>query len=298
VAELHGRYMAFDEQGQPWGVLNIGGEEDLEMLTLEKTDRKDFAHYLVGERNLSASTAFTYEQGLMRFERFSGLPAEDATVEETRRFLRESDYNPATKNATLVALKAYHRWGAHLEKRWKSKGVEAVVGPKQVRQPKPCLSPEEAAELIAVCKRPNEYRLVYLGLYGGLRISEAASIGEAEWLADRLRFVGKGRKRRDVPIVRELQSVKGQILANETTAGTMKHVVRSLSHVTGVQFTSHTLRRTFAVSLSEKGVPREVIGTLLGHAPVSVTETYAPVRWQELVDAMEELEYPVKARLT
>lgn len=285
--------MAFDENGRPWGILNIGSEDDLEMLTLERTDRRDFAHYLIDERNLSASTAFTYEQGLLRYERFVSSTAEAATPESGRRFLRESRYNPATKNATLVALKAYHRWGELEDKPWANPKLANLVGPKQHRQPKPALSIEEAAELLEVCRRPNEYRVVYLGLLAGLRISEAASITSSEWLSDRLRFYGKGRKRRDVPVVAELEAVKTEILSNATTAGTLKHVVRSLGHVTGIAFTSHALRRTFSVTLSEAGVPREVIGDLLGHAPMTTTEIYTPVRESEKFEAMAKLHYPV-----
>lgn len=57
-------------------------------------------------------------------------------------------------------------------------------------------------------------------------------------------------------------------------------------------FSSHTLRRTFGVTMSELGVSRDVIGALLGHAPGSVTvAAYIPVRWQEMLDAISRLTY-------
>jgi hypothetical protein len=35
----------------------------------------------------------------------------------------------------------------------------------------------------------------------------------------------------------------------------------------------------------------QLIGAILGHAPASTTETYAPVRWTEKVEAIETLSY-------
>jgi integrase len=78
----------------------------------------------------------------------------------------------------------------------------------------------------------------------------------------------------------------------------LKQVVRSLVWDTGIQFSCHSLRRTFAVHLSEAGIPREVIGSILGHAPASVTETYAPVRYVEMREAIDVLSYSKHAEIS
>jgi len=83
-----------------------------------------------------------------------------------------------------------------------------------------------------------------------------------------------------------------QILSTHPSAGALKHVVNSLAFVSGVPFTSHTLRRTFAVRLVELGIEREVVGDLLGHAPATVTVgLYTPITWPEKVRAIQRLEY-------
>lgn len=291
---LEGQYLVFNEKGEPWGMVDMNLVATQELATQLSPLRKRFTEYLLGERNLSPSTAFTYEQSLLRIERFTGVEAHMVTVAEMRRHLRESHFNPATKSASLAALRALHRWGEVEGEPWANPAFQALVAPKLLRNPKPSLSRDEARALLRVCRRPHEYRLIGFGLLAGMRISEAASITEDHWLQDRLRFMGKGRKVRDVPIVPELAALKGVILSRiPTSSGTLKHVCRALSHVTDVPFTSHALRRTFATTLSELGVSREVIGSLLGHAPASVTETYAPVRWSEKVAAMKLLSYRV-----
>ena len=269
--------------------LRHGGRPGLSGIQL----REAFRSYLLGERNLTPSTALTYNVGLDRIETFLGMAAEVVREDPdaVRRFLRESPFHPSTKNSSLVALKAFDRWGV-LDGHWSAGPLEALVGPKMVRNPKPSMSDEEARTLLQVARRPSEVRLVYLGLYAGLRVSEAASIGPDQWLSDRLRFLGKGRKMRDVPVHPELQAKRDLILSRETAAGSLKHTGRALSYATGVDFTSHTLRRTFASHLVQKRVPREVVGSILGHAPATVTEfAYAPVQWDEQLEAVLLADY-------
>lgn len=253
--------------------------------------RREFAVYLTDERELSPATAWTYNQALLRLEKFCGKPICEITATDVRAFMRFSAYHASTKNATVVAIKSFHRWGV-LEGYWTTNGIVGLQGPRQHLNPKPSLTVSEVLALLGVTKRPNETRLVYLGLYAGCRVSESASIGPDEWLEDRLRFVGKGSKVREVPVHPDLEARRETILSNRPTRDTLKTTCRALAFLLGIPFTSHSLRRTFASTLSESGVPREVIGALLGHAPASVTEFYAPVRWSEKTEAMARLEFP------
>lgn len=300
-----GHYMAFDEQGRPWGVLRFG-DGDVTVSAPPRVDmpvshgyRRDFASYLTGECNLTAATAFTYETSFSRIEKWFGdRDVSMLRLEEIRRFLRESHFHPSTKNGTLVAIKALHRWSELEGLSWANPAVQRLRGPKQVRDPKPSLELHEAASLLDACNSSNEFRAIYLGLFAGLRISESARIGEPEWLEDRLRFMGaKNRRTRDIPMHPELLAHKAIILAKSPSKDTLKHVCRSLSFVTGVDFTSHTLRHTFSRTMRRSGVPREVVGHILGHAPATVNEAhYDPVEFDETVEAMSKLSYRPKER--
>jgi integrase len=183
--------------------------------------RQRFARYLLAECNLSPATAFGYEQCLLRLERFTGKVAQDISVTDVRTFLRDSPHHPQTKGCTVVAIKPFHKWGV-LEELWPANGILGLRGPKLIRNPRPALERDEARTVLSLCKRPNDYRLAYLGLYAGLRISESASITENEWRGDKLRFTGKGRKVREVPVHPELAAKRVIILSHSTTADSLK----------------------------------------------------------------------------
>lgn len=152
--------------------------------------------------------------------------------------------------------------------------------------------------LLGACQSPLEHRLINLGLYAGCRIHESASITAENWQDDRLVFIGKGAKQRTVPIHNELQRVKHTILSTTPASeGVLQSVMERLRariaavDESGRPVRSHSLRRTFAVSLYERfRVPREVVATLLGHDD-SVTALYAPVRFHLLREAIDKLNY-------
>lgn len=279
-----------DRSGSIVGLVAVG--HDLTNDQVEDDDEVQWSRYEIQEKGKSPSTAFTYVQSKHRIERFLKMAASDMTPDDVRRFLRDSNYHPATKSSTLVGLKAYRRWG-RLEGKWDESGIELLQAPKQTRIPKPALTPDEVLKILDACRRPNDYRLCLFGLFGGMRVSDSAIVGPKEWMSDRIRFVGvKERRWREVPVHPIVTEKRETILSKQTSRGTLKHVCRSLSHYTGIYFTSHTLRRTFMVTLRNLGVPREVIRELTGHAhPDVLTSSYAGVTWPEMVAAISVLTY-------
>lgn len=281
----------FDSKDEIVGLSVVG--KDMTENEIESSSRTRYAKYLVGECNNTVSTAYIYENNLVRMERFLRKPADAFTHEDVRRFMRESDYHPSTKNGALVAIKSYHQFEA-LEGRCELNGIMTVKAMRQNREPKPCLTPHEARKLLDACRRPNEFRLIYLGLLAGLRISDSARITEDEWLPDRLRFEQKkGRKPLEVPMHPELAAVREHILSTSTSRGNLRHVARSMSYYTDIPFTSHALRRTFADMLLEEDVQEGVVMALMGHSPRTVLRAhYSAPKWHHKVAAMGKLNYP------
>jgi site-specific recombinase XerD len=252
--------------------------------------RRQYTAYLIKECNLSPLTSYSYQSCLKRLEDFVGKSITEVDVPDVRRFLRDSEYGPQAKNGAVVALKSFHRWGA-LEGYWSLNGIVALRGPKLVRNPNPSLEREEARTLLQSCKRPADFRVIYLGLYAGTRVSETASIGAGEWKGDKLRFVGKGRKVREVPVHPKLAERRDVILSKQPSVGSLKQTCRVFSYVSQIPWTSHTLRRSFACALIEARVNRDIIGALLGHAGSITTAAYAPVAWWEKTEAIARLSY-------
>lgn len=262
---------------------------------------------MVDELDRSPKTAESYCYALKSLARFAGKPIEKCNSDDLRAFKRETDYAQATKQGAVVAAKAFHSWGA-LEGLWKLNGIMGVRTNRVIQPPKSPIGLETVRRLLEGCERPLEYRVVYLGLYAGCRISESANMGEAHWRSDRLIFEGKGRKTRTVPLHPELQKRKDLILGEvPKTSGVLHSSLarlrerREARDLDGRPVTSHALRRTFADHLyNECGVPYEVVGKLLGHH-ADVTARYARIGWDKMLSAVQAIDYfggdPIQLRL-
>jgi site-specific recombinase XerD len=249
-----------------------------------------WADYMLLELGRSDKTKKTQFESIDRLERFTGREADDITANDLRRFLRETDYSPRTKEMALTAARNYHRYCA-LEGYCQLNGIMAVKGPKIIYLPKPALTTEQVAAVFGAARLASEIRLVWLGLYAGLRVSEAASIKRSTWMSDRLCVVGKGRKYREVPVHPALEEVKETILSFEPlNEDTLHHACQRLRRKVGFHFATHTFRRTFATTLYEADVPFEGVGRLLGHH-LPVTGLYAQASWPKLCGWLERLEY-------
>jgi hypothetical protein len=76
--------------------------------------------------------------------------------------------------------------------------------PRRVRRESPWLLPSAATTLLESARHPVQARLCYFGLYAGCRVSESAAMSPDNAHDDRLSFVGKGQKKREVPLHPEL----------------------------------------------------------------------------------------------
>jgi site-specific recombinase XerD len=260
--------------------------------TTPSEHQERFRLYLIKERGLTGSTAYTYEHNLQTLERILNKGRSAISADDLRWMLRSTNYAPSTKNGLLVAARTHHKWEV-LEGRSELNGIMAVAAPKQVRVLRPPLSSEEVPIVLDACNRDRAYRLVYLPLFAGLRVSDSAGISPDEWKADRLSFIGvKEKRRQEIPLHPELERVKHRILSHTVSRDTLKHVCRSLSTYTGIKFSTHTLRRTFSQRHLDLGTDPFLVDDLLGHKPKLVLlQSYGAFPWDTKVEAQERLWY-------
>lgn len=261
---------------------------------------KLFGEYLLLELQRSDKTIRGYTQQLVAVARLLGKPIATVTPRDIRYEVKRDDtVAVSTRQLRVAAYKQLHMWALLEEAPWADPamlGVKSIPEPK--RMPKPPISLLDARRLLAHCGTPNEYRVAYLGLFAGLRISESATISHENLFGDRLTFIGKGDKERTVPVHPELGKVLPIILTKQPRSegvleGVMKrlrerHEIRDLK---GRPATTHSLRRTCADFMYDKaGVPREVVKTILGHGS-EVTDLYAPVRFGKMKEAIDAIDY-------
>lgn len=200
---------------------------------------------------------------------------------------------PVSINSYLTAIRAYLNW-LHVEGHLKDKPrVEFLKYEHQVLA---TLSPEQLHRIIRhVPKGKNDrriYTFVLLVLDTGLRLSEALSLTKDAVDMDNLviKVKGKGNKQRLVPFSVECRRVLFRYMARQDTAlvfstGTgvgltkrntgrdMKELGRKLG-ITGVRFSPHTLRHTFAVTFLRNGGDVYMLSRILGHSNITTTTVY------------------------
>lgn len=135
--------------------------------------------------------------------------------------------------------------------------------------------------------------VVALGLYCGLRRNEMRTlrVEDVDLFHKRIHVLGKGKKRRDVPlnghvlpilepIVRARRSGQtilldedGQQIAEKRINGIVSALVERTS-ITYKRVTPHTLRHTFGTRLYERDVDLVTIKELMGHSRIEETLRY------------------------
>jgi site-specific recombinase XerD len=193
--------------------------------------------------------------------------------------------------------------------------IDRIERPKSRRRANDFLSTEESAALLAACSTPKECALIDLLRWSGLRISEACALTwdavDGEWLRVSSSKTDSGL--RAIPILPELahgldrwrEHLKreglfrsdGPVLVTRNgTAMRPQYAWRLLKRVAaraGVRaheatdstghnvskISPHTLRRTFATDLLNRGVRIEVVSRALGHADTRTTQqSYAELQ--------------------
>jgi site-specific recombinase XerD len=185
---------------------------------------------------------------------------------------------------------------------------------KTPRQIPRTLDPESLASVVGACDRLRDRFLIELLAGTGMRIGEALGLRHedietaATLIRIRLRDNSNGARakggQRDIPVSAALIRLYTDYLVNEYgdldcdyvfvnlwggTAGTpwrywnVTDLVTRLRARSGIAFTVHMLRHTYATDLLRREVPAEVVQKLLGHASVTTTTgTYAHLEVDDL----------------
>lgn len=276
---------------------SLGGDVLLKRRALiDESLLTGFTSYQIGELGNSQRTASSYRYSLKCIQRWTGKALADISANDLRAFKRQAPFKPATKQQIVVALHQFHKWGA-LEGHWPINGIMAVPTPKVPRHQRAPLSLDAARVLLTAAVRPLEKRVVLLGLYAGTRIHEAARMDESHLRGDVLVFIGKGNKKRKVPVHPELAAELDEIFSFAPSSEQVLHSAfsRLRSRVSildedGDVVTSHTLRRTCATVMYDNGVGWEVVSKILGHGE-DVTARYTKISVEQMREAIGRIDY-------
>lgn len=203
--------------------------------------------------------------------------------------LRQAGTSPVSINTYICAMNAYWKWAGTGLKVDYLKEEEKVLA---------TLNPEQMKRIVSFKpKRKNETRahtIALLILDGGYRISEVLGLSfehcDFENLVVKVR--GKGNKHRLVPLSTDMRKVlyryatkhsgPGRLLfgTRNNTQVTVRNFERDFAimgtraGITGVRFSPHTLRHSFAVQYLRAGGNLFYLSKILGHTSVTTTQKY------------------------
>ncbi|MCU0969798.1 MAG: tyrosine recombinase XerC [Rubrivivax sp.] len=303
-----------------------------------------FVEHLRVERRLADRTLAMYGDALRRLQAFArddGVDLPAAKPHHLRTWigrLRLAGLGPRSIAITLAAWRGLYRW-------WGREGVvraNPVDGLRPPKGPKPlpkALSVEHAVALAGHVPAPRgdptplqralatrDHAIVEL-LYGsGLRVGElvgldaAAGPQAAGWVDDAdatAHVLGKGRKRRSVPVGRAaLQALAAWRaervvlaragepalfvgrLGTRLTPGQLRARLKSLAIDAGVptHVHPHMLRHSFASHLLQSSGDLRAVQELLGHASISTTQVYTKLDFQHLAKVYDAAHPRAKRR--
>ncbi|UVD80662.1 tyrosine-type recombinase/integrase [Myroides albus] len=277
-----------------------------------------FLAYLDKEKNYSDKTIIAYKRDIESFMAFLEVECvsyKEVTYDQVRGWLvglAESGIQNRSINRKVSALRSYYKFLMQVK--------EVELNPLQLHRSlkvkKRLQLPYSKQEIELVRERLvaeegfdslRDLVIVEL-LYGvGLRRAELVNlkVNDIDFDLHQVRVVGKGNKRRNIPMIMELEELLkryikvrdlevseiacgGELLLNKRRNKIDEMFVygvinRYFSDTTSKEKNSpHVLRHSFATHLLENGADINSIKELMGHESLSTTQMYAQVNLSEL----------------
>ncbi|SCK20650.1 site-specific integrase [Vogesella sp. LIG4] len=242
-------------------------------------------------KQLKPTTLATYSKTLRLYlSEYAGKPLLALTSQQVRKLYAglKSNISVAKANAAVTLLKAIWRWwGATQEVELPDvfTALTASGEKKRTKAKDDVLLDSQIRQLGDGLAKVSEHKRLFAltGLYTGLRLSELLKLTPS-CIDFKNRLLSlqdtKNGKPHTLPISQELESILQRLCAGKgpTTAlfpAQIRNWCSVIAQKTGITFTAHTLRRTFASQAAKLGLNAYQIKALLNHhAGADVTQLH------------------------
>lgn len=154
------------------------------------------------------------------------------------------------------------------------------------------LTSDEADRLRQAAETGAEKYVVWTLLDCGLRVAELCALDRTavDWQDGTLRIIGKGNKRRVVPMPARTRDLVERVLTIEDrpplTIRTVQRIVRRVADRARITrlCSPHVLRHTYAVQCMQRGLSLPSLQRLLGHVRLTTTAGYLRVSNSEAIN--------------
>ncbi len=127
-------------------------------------------------------------------------------------------------------------------------------------------------------RKGDELRMaINIAYYSGLRLEEVLNLKKVDIVMNdhiRLNVSGKGSKSRATYLPREQKSLTENFTGFSVTEDYVKKTLKRVSEKTGIKFSFHSLRHSFASNFIRKGGNITLLQRLLGHSSMVTTAIY------------------------
>ena len=298
-----------------------------------------FCSYLISQRDLSPRTIRSYRDTFRLFLRFlqrqhriqpDAVCVDDLDAPRVLAFLKDleksRDNCPRSRNARLAAIRSFFRHVAATNPLLLSLAQRVLAIPMK-RFDRNAVSHLTREQMQAILDAPGtgtlagqRDRLLLLLLYNtGARVSEIANLQVKDVRLESsscVHILGKGRKKRSVPLWQEtakllrqwlrratvmpesplLPNARGTFISRSGVAQRLRlAVVRAAAKhpcIRSIRVSPHTIRHTTAMHLLQSGVDLSMIAMWLGHESIQTTHQYLDADLEAKRKALAFLESP------
>lgn len=236
-------------------------------------------------RGLSRATLSRRVMTARRFTAWLGRPLEEARPQDIVDWLWALDVSDASRSMYLADLRALYRWAAAMG----HVGASPAAAIEPPARPHYFPRPIETAGLAAAIAAapPRVYKILTLGAFAGLRVSEIARLDHTHIDRDHqaLRIRGKGERHRVVPIHPRLGYLlrhrRGPVIVSARggplTSTRVTIITSEYLHGRGLDATAHQLRHWFGTETCAATGDIRAVQELMGHASPATTAIYTEV---------------------
>jgi site-specific recombinase XerD len=256
---------------------------------------KEYEKYLEG-RNYSWQTLIHYLSDLKLLRNWVDKSWSQVSKADVSGFVAQQlkqGLSASTINRRLYVIKGFYEY---LQEELGCDVSVPVRSSHFIRRGRPLpktLSDEAITKLFQVIRDPRDRALFALMLRCGLRVGEVANLEleNVNLFARQLRFTGKGRKERVVPLCEEMVNLLKVCVrirpkrapkffwnkkqpSKPLRINSIQRLLKRYGERAGVEIHCHLLRHSFARQMMENGVERTTLRDLLGHASISSSDGY------------------------
>ncbi len=225
----------------------------------------------------------------------SRLDLATATEDELLAVFRErSDYSAETLHGMQATLRSFYGWAVRRGHVTTNPVLDIPTFRVPAGVPKPI--DEVALRRALSLADPDTRRMLMLGAYAGLRISEIANLHESNISPNGIILKGKGGRTRRIPIhpllAAELVDVNGWVFPSPTRPGKpvcTEYIAQRLKRVLPKPYTAHSLRHRFATQAYSTTHNIRAVQSMLGHTSPDTTARYVAIFDDDLAAAVNAI---------